>query len=208
VFAIPSQLLLKLTFYMSMMQSTLDFLPVFCAIALYLARIREFFVKRHVVTGQVNERATFLALLLSGTLVVTLALVEYLVRGTGFQPINFAAGVIIAGLSFVVRAAAVRALGRMWSVHIEIRREHELVRSGPFGWVRHPIYLAAILELVGEMLIMNSVYTWIVFWGLFVPSLFARIRLEERAMITQFGDAYLGYRKTTPAVLPWRGRTC
>ncbi|MDF3056835.1 MAG: isoprenylcysteine carboxylmethyltransferase family protein [Rariglobus sp.] len=190
------------------MQSTLDLLPVFCAIALYAARIREFFVKRNVVTGQVNERATFLALLISGTLVVTLALVEYLVRDTGFHTVNFIAGLIVAGLSFVVRAAAVRALGRMWSVHIEIRREHELVRSGPFRWVRHPIYLAAILELVGAMLFMNSVYTWIVFVFFFVPSLVARIRLEERAMIVQFGDDYLRFRKTTPAVLPWRGPTC
>lgn len=189
------------------MQSTLDLLPVFCAVVLYAARIREFFVKRNVVTGQVNERATFLALLISGTLVTTLALVEYLVRGVGFHPITFTVGLLIAALSFVVRAAAVRALGRMWSVHIEIRREHELVRGGPFAFVRHPIYLAAILELVGAMVFMNSIYTWLVFGFFFIPSLVARIRLEERAMIAQFGDAYVLYRKTTPAVLPWRGRT-
>lgn len=188
-------------------QQILDLLPVFCAVVLYAARIREFFVKRNVVAGQVNERATFLALLVSGTLVVTLALVEYLVRDTGFRPLNFSIGLIVAGLSFVVRAAAVRALGRMWSVHIEIRREHELVRHGAFAWVRHPIYLAAILELVGAMLFMNSIYTWIVFAVMFIPSLVARIRLEERAMIAQFGDAYRRYRETTPAVLPWRGRT-
>jgi protein-S-isoprenylcysteine O-methyltransferase Ste14 len=187
------------------MQSTLDLLPVFCATALYAARIREFFVKRNVIAGQVNESATFLALFISGTLVVTLSLVEYLVRHTGFHTVAFIAGLIVTALSFAVRAAAVRALGRMWSVHIEIRREHELVKSGPFGWVRHPIYLAAILELVGAMIFLNSLYTWIVFWVLFVPSLFARIRLEERAMIAQFGDAYRNYRQTTPAVLPWRG---
>jgi protein-S-isoprenylcysteine O-methyltransferase Ste14 len=190
---------------MKSMQSTLDLLPVFCAAALYAARIREFFVKRNVIAGQVNERATFLALFISGTLVVTLSLVEYLVRHTGFHPVTFVVGLIVTALSFAVRAAAVRALGRMWSVHIEIRREHELVKSGPFGWVRHPIYLAAILELVGAMIFLNSLYTWIVFWVLFVPSLFARIRLEERAMIAQFGDSYRSYRQTTPAVLPWRG---
>lgn len=190
------------------MQPTLDLLPVICAVALYGARIREFFVKRNVVVGQVNERATFLALLVSGTLVVTLALVEYLVRGTGFRPVAFTAGLVVAALSFVVRAAAVRALGRMWSVHIEIRKEHQLMKDGPYGWVRHPIYLAAILELVGAMIFMNSAYTWLVFVFFFVPSLFARIRLEERAMIAQFGDAYVAYRKTTPAVLPWRGPTC
>ena len=188
-------------------QSTLDFLPVLCAIALYAARIREFFVKRNVIAGQVNEKATFLALLISGTLVVTLALVEYLMRKTGFHLIPFIAGLLVVGSAIAIRSAAVRALGRMWSVHIEIRREHELVRSGPFGWVRHPIYLGAILELVGAMLLMNSVYTWIVFVFFFAPSLFARIRLEERAMIARFGDAYVQYRKTTPAVLPWRGRT-
>lgn len=187
---------------------SLDLLPVACAVVLYVARIREFFVKRNVIAGQVNERATFLALLISGTLVTTLALVEYLVRDTGFRAVPFISGLLIAGSAFVVRAAAVKALGRMWSVHIEIRREHELVKSGPFRWVRHPIYLGAILELVGAMLLMNSVYTWILFAFFFVPSLVARIRLEERAMIAQFGESYLAYRQTTPAVLPWRGRTC
>lgn len=189
------------------LQSSLDLLPVICAVALYVARVREFFVKRHVVKGEINEKLTFQALFLSGTLVVTLALVEYLVRRTGFHLVPFIAGIVVATASFLVRAAAVRHLGRMWSVHIEIRREHELVRSGPFGWVRHPIYFAAILELVGAMLFLNSVYTWIVFAVMFTPSLYARIRLEERAMIAQFGDAYRAYRKTTPAVLPWRGRT-
>jgi protein-S-isoprenylcysteine O-methyltransferase Ste14 len=57
------------------------------------------------------------------------------------------------------------------------------------------------------MVFMNSIYTWIIFVVLFIPSLVARIRLEERAMIAQFGDAYKTYRQTTPAVLPWRGRT-
>lgn len=189
------------------MQTTLDLLPVFCVVVLFVARIREFFVKRNVVAGQVNERATFLALLVSGTLVSIFTLVEYLVRDLGFRPVPFIVGLIIAALSFAVRASAVRALGRMWSVHIEIRREHELVQGGPFAWVRHPIYLAAILELVGALLFMNSLYTWGLFAVAFVPSLIARIRLEERAMIAQFGDAYVRYRKTTPAVLPWRGRT-
>lgn len=188
-------------------QTTLDLLPVFCAVVLYAARIREFFVKRNVVAGQVNEHATFLALLISGTLVVTLALVEYLVRDTGFRPVLFTAGLLVAASSFAVRAAAVRALGRMWSVHIEIRKEHQLMKDGPYGWVRHPIYLAAILELVGAMLFMNSIYTWLLFVFAFIPSLASRIRLEERAMIAQFGDTYKTYRQTTPAVIPWRGRT-
>lgn len=188
-------------------QTNLDWLPVLCAVVLYVARVREFFVKRNVVSGQVNEKATFVALFLSGTLVVTLALVEYLVRDLHFHPATFAVGIAVAAASFAVRSAAARALGRMWSVHIEIRKEHELVKSGPFAWVRHPIYLAAILELVGAMLFLNSAYTWILFAAGFAPSLFARIRLEERAMIAQFGDAYVEYRKTTPAVLPWRGRT-
>src|SRR5690606_23175073 len=60
------------------MQLSLDHLPILCVVILYFARIREFFVKRNVVTGQVNEKATFLALLLSGSLITVLALVEYL----------------------------------------------------------------------------------------------------------------------------------
>lgn len=186
------------------MNLSLDALPVVCVVILYVARIREFFVKRNVVSGQVNEKATFLALLLSGTLVIALALVEYLVRDLHFVAATFVPGILIAASAFVVRAAAVRALGRMWSVHIEIRKEHQLVQDGPFRWIRHPIYLGAILELVGAIVFLNAACTLIPFFVLFVPSLFARIRLEERAMIAQFGDAYRDYIKTTPAVIPWK----
>jgi len=186
------------------MQLSLDHLPILCVVILYFARIREFFVKRNVVTGQVNEKATFLALLLSGSLITVLALVEYLARDLHFIAATFIPGLLIAASAFVVRAAAVRALGRMWSVHIEIRKEHELVKDGPFRWIRHPIYLGAILELVGAMLFLNAGYTAIAFLVLFVPSLIARIRLEERAMIAQFGDAYHDYIRTTPAVIPWK----
>ncbi len=186
------------------MKITPDILPVICVVLLYFARIREFFVKRNVVTGQVNEKATFLALLLSGTLIIVMALVEYLVRDLHFIAATFIPGLLITASAFAVRAAAVRALGRMWSVHIEIRKEHELVKDGPFRWIRHPIYLGAILELVGAIIFLNASYTAIAFVVFFVPSLIARIRLEERAMITQFGDAYRDYIRTTPAVIPWK----
>lgn len=186
------------------MQLSPDQLPILCVIILYFARIREFFVKRNVVSGQVNEKATFLALLLSGTLVIVLALVEYLARDLHFIAATFIPGILIAGSAFVVRAAAVRALGRMWSVHIEIRKEHQLVQDGPFRWIRHPIYLGAILELLGAIIFLNASYTLVAFVVLFIPSLVARIRLEERAMIAQFGDAYRDYIRTTPAVIPWK----
>lgn len=186
------------------MQFSTDQLPILCVVILYFARIREFFVKRNVVSGQVNEKATFLALLLSGTLVIVLALVEYLVRDLHFVATTFFPGILVAASAFAVRAAAVRALGRMWSVHIEIRKEHQLVQDGPFRWIRHPIYLGAILELLGAIIFLNASYTLIAFVVLFIPSLVARIRLEERAMIAQFGDAYRDYIRTTPAVIPWK----
>jgi protein-S-isoprenylcysteine O-methyltransferase Ste14 len=85
---------------------------------------------------------------------------------------------------------------------VEIRDEHEFVREGPFRWVRHPAYLSMILELVAGGLILNAYWALGVAGLIFVPTLAWRLKLEEAALVEKFGEAYLQYRRCTPALLP------
>ena len=107
--------------------------------------------------------------------------------------------------SFGIRRSAIAALGKFWSLHVEIRETHEFVRSGPFRWMRHPTYFSMMLELLALALILQAGWTALLVAVLFVPALLARVRLEEAALVEKFGEAYRAYQRSTPAVIPWKG---
>ncbi len=145
-------------------------------------------------------------MLFSGTFVILAALVEFLVRAP--RAISwplFTLGCAISLCSFALRAWSAHALGRLWSMHIEMRgHEHELVRTGPYAWVRHPIYTAAALELIGAVLMLEAWFSGLGILLVFAPAIYWRIRLEESAMITNFGAAYRAYIDSTPALVPYK----
>jgi protein-S-isoprenylcysteine O-methyltransferase Ste14 len=106
-------------------------------------------------------------------------------------------------VSFWVRRRAIRELGRMWSLHVEIREQHRLIVSGPYRWVRHPAYTSMILELASLGFLLQSRFTSGAVAVLFVPTLLWRIRIEEAALTEQI-SGYAAYRRSTPALVPYR----
>jgi len=64
------------------------------------------------------------------------------------------------------------------------------------------VYFSMILELLGIGLIVNAWLTLAVAFAIFVPTLVARVRIEERALLEKFGDAYAKYMQRTPAIFP------
>lgn len=80
--------------------------------------------------------------------------------------------------------------------------EQALITTGIHGYVRHPLYGAAILALWG------AAWTPFGFWTAVFASAYLLIgaKLEERRLIQRFGSAYAEYRQRVPAFIPWRGR--
>ena len=106
---------------------------------------------------------------------------------------------VAAGLAFAVWARV--CLGRNWSGIVTLKQDHELVRSGPYRFVRHPIYTGLLLALLGSALARNEwrallavALAWLAFWR--------KLQVEEGLMIEQFGDAYARYRAEVPALVP------
>jgi len=106
--------------------------------------------------------------------------------------------------AFAIRRRAIAALGKFWSLHVEIRENHEFVQSGPFRWVRPPADFSMILELLALTLICNAFFTLLLIPAFFVPVLIMRIRIEEVALVEKFGDAYRTFQRTKPALVPWK----
>lgn len=177
-------------------------LPLASVFVLYAARLIELKTKRDTIAGPVKENLTFRLFVLGGTLILAGSIAEYLLAGRGLHWVLFALGWACGLASFYIRKQAIMALGKFWSLHVEIRENHEFVRNGPFRFMRHPAYFSMILELLAFALICNAWITLIAIPLVYLPILAMRLRLEEAALIEKFGDAYREYQRTTPALFP------
>lgn len=179
------------------------YLPPLVVLALLVARIIELSRRFPAVPGKVTAPRTFAAMALAGTGLALVALAEYFVRHLGFNGVSLGIGLAVGVSAFLLRGAARRALGQMWSVHVEIRTEHQLVQSGPYRFVRHPIYTGAILEILGAVIILQANLTLLLALFVYTPVLLWRIRTEEAAMAAHFGPAWQEYCRRTPPLLPF-----
>jgi len=110
-------------------------------------------------------------------------------------------GVVItaAGLAFSLWARAY--LGTNWSGTVTVKVGHELVRTGPYRWVRHPIYSGMILAMLGTAVARHQV-RGVVAVALLYAGFKIKSRIEEQAMAATFGTAYAEYMSTTGAIVP------
>ena len=94
-----------------------------------------------------------------------------------------------------------RHLGRNWSGIITVKEGHELIRTGPYRWIRHPIYTGLLVAFLGHAIAFNALRC---FLGVLLcaVSLLRKMRIEERFMLEQFGDEYSRYAAKTAALLP------
>lgn len=173
-------------------------------LAIYLARMLELGTRRDTISGPVRERWTLRLFMVAGMLMLAGSLAEFFLRPLRVDWRLVGAGWLCALASFLIRRRAIAALGRFWSLHVEIRDNHEFVRTGPFRWVRHPTYFSMILELLSIALILQSRITPVAVSLVFVPVLVLRLRLEEAALVEKFGAAYREYQRSTPALIPYK----
>lgn len=106
---------------------------------------------------------------------------------------------VVLGLAFSAWARDV--LGRNWSGRVIIQSRHELVTSGPYAYVRHPLYTGIIAGMAGTTLIVSDVGALV---GFFFALAFALLKAarEERLLEAEFGSVYAGYRERTGGLLP------
>jgi protein-S-isoprenylcysteine O-methyltransferase Ste14 len=104
-----------------------------------------------------------------------------------------------AGLALAIWAR--RILGRNWSGEITIKENHQLIRSGPYRTVRHPIYSGLLVMYAGTAIVSGQMHALI---GLLVAILayLRKTRMEEANLVNAFGARYGEYREETWAIVP------
>jgi protein-S-isoprenylcysteine O-methyltransferase Ste14 len=119
---------------------------------------------------------------------------------TGLLPFWLGAAINIAGLLFAVWAR--QYLGRNWSSSVTIKQGHELITTGPYALVRHPIYTGILTGFLGMAIAMSQVRGFIV-PALFFLAFWLKFRTEEQFMRSQFGEVYTAYAQRTSALVPY-----
>ncbi len=110
---------------------------------------------------------------------------------------------LAVGIAFAVWAR--RYLGRNWSGTVTVKQNHELIRSGPYRLVRHPIYTGLLLAILGTAVAFGE-WRGLLAFALLTGSLLLKLRIEERFMSESFPKEYARYRAEVPALIPHIGR--
>lgn len=112
-----------------------------------------------------------------------------------------AIGVVLCALGVTFAIWARVHIGRNWGMPMSIKADPELVTTGPYKWVRHPIYAGGLCAALGSALAAGPI------WGvLFVLSLsyfLPSARIEERRMAQLFPREYPAYRERTKMLIPF-----
>lgn len=104
-----------------------------------------------------------------------------------------------AGVGFAMWSR--RQLGRNWSGEVTVKVGHELVRSGPYRWIRHPIYTGLFAMYIGTALVSGRLQGPIAV-ALVAIAYARKIPQEERVLGAEFGAAYEEYRRASKALIP------
>jgi protein-S-isoprenylcysteine O-methyltransferase Ste14 len=112
-----------------------------------------------------------------------------------------AAGAIVQIAFFLLAISARRHLGRNWSAEVRIGEGHELVRTGPYRMMRHPIYTAMLGMFAGTVIASSQYHALLAVAILWIAYL-RKTRLEENILQKAFGGQWDAYRRETWRLVP------
>jgi protein-S-isoprenylcysteine O-methyltransferase Ste14 len=110
-------------------------------------------------------------------------------------------GLVLFHTGMFIRINAVRTLKRQFSIYVAIQENHQLITSGIYSQIRHPIYLGAFLSLTGFALIFPTLlgFLFVIIYSMLLGH---RMTQEERLMLKHFGSVYEEYISKSYRLIP------
>jgi len=115
----------------------------------------------------------------------------------------FVVGIVVMVLGIALRAWSVIALGRNFTVYVQVRDEQPVVDTGPYRLLRHPSYTGLLLVCLGIGLALGNWLALVVVVALPTAVILVRIRVEERALLAGIGEPYRQFMATRKRLIPW-----
>jgi protein-S-isoprenylcysteine O-methyltransferase Ste14 len=137
-------------------------------------------------------------------LVVVVVLVHlgaFRTHGNTSDPLRAGIGLALFALGLAFAIWARLHIGRNWGTPMSRKAEPELVTSGPYHLVRHPIYSGILCAGIGTGVALN--WSWLIPVALAGVYFIYSARVEERYLVTEFPDAYPPYRRSTKMLIPY-----
>ncbi len=139
-----------------------------------------------------------ISLLVFDPLILGPLLWRFFPEGMIIDFIGFA--IIVSGLAFAVWARV--HLGRYWSARITLAKDHQLIQTGPYRFVRNPIYFGGLVAVLGTAIVEGEL-RGVLAIVLLVIAFLRKIRLEERYLRERLGSEYIEYQKRVKVLIPF-----
>jgi protein-S-isoprenylcysteine O-methyltransferase Ste14 len=110
-------------------------------------------------------------------------------------------GLALTALGVLISVWARLVLGSNWSGVVTLKENHELIRNGPYRWIRHPIYTGILVSFAGTAIVDGRLRGWLglaIVWVTF----YFKARREEQFLRQEFGDRFEQHKRKTGMFLP------
>jgi protein-S-isoprenylcysteine O-methyltransferase Ste14 len=109
------------------------------------------------------------------------------------------AAIAVLGVAFAIWAR--RHIGMNWSAEVTIKKDHQLIRTGPYAHIRHPIYTGILLATLGTAIAIGEYRALVAFVMVAIGFIF-KARKEENFLAQEFGPAFDDHKRLTGFFLP------
>ena len=110
---------------------------------------------------------------------------------------------ILLGLGSLLTWTSTRTLGRQWRIDAGLNDDHQLVTTGAYRLIRHPIYASMLCMLLGTGTLLAPWFLFLPAIVLFLIGIEIRVRVEDGLLAGRFGDRFDAYRRQVAAYLPY-----
>jgi protein-S-isoprenylcysteine O-methyltransferase Ste14 len=163
---------------------------------------------RHTLTNRRTESlltgASYRVLLVLGVILLAFPGYHLSSANPSLWPqsvVTLAIGLCLAVTGVSIAGWARHHLGKYWSGRITLKVDHHVIQSGPYAFVRHPIYSGILLALLGTVISIGTVQSCIAI-ALMFASFVRKLTLEERWLCAHLGAEYDEYRRRVKALIP------
>ena len=150
----------------------------------------------------VKQEKSFMLFVIPFYLCVYLSPLEYILLKPEFVMIRIVAGYCIFYIAIITRFISFKTIGNNFSVAIEVKGDSNLVVNGIYKYIRHPMYASLIAFGFGAML-KDPGGIQVLIGAINLIAVYITARVEEKEMITKFGEEYKSYMNKTTMFIPF-----
>lgn len=112
-------------------------------------------------------------------------------------------GLFLIIIGLIIRWFAILKLKEFFTVTVSIQKDHRIIDTGIYKYIRHPAYLGSLLSFLGLGFALQNWLTILVIFFPIFGALSYRIHVEEKVLNKEFGKEYFNYSSRTKKLIPW-----